>query len=299
MSYRLKSGEDAGRGVRRIAREQIDLASDQLTVGDVGDVGDGVHEARKAFKRLRALLRLSRDPLGDEVYRVENTTFRDLGRELSGVRDAAVLVETLDELRERYADELSHGAFDGLREALHAEARTAHDALEGDRGLTERATADLAAARDRVAGWPLPDHGDVAILAPGFRRIYRRGRKALRAAERDTSTESLHELRKRAKDLWHAAQVLRPAAPKKLKRLGRDAHALSDLVGDDHDLAVLLDAAAQRPGTLADGEHELLMALVRRRRTKLQRAALKCANRLYDSKPRKLTKRLLRGAPAR
>jgi CHAD domain-containing protein len=296
MSYRLKPGEDAGRGVRRIAREQIDLASDELTARDVGD---GVHEARKAFKRLRALLRLARDPLGDEVYRVENTTFRDLGRDLSGVRDAAVLVETLDELRERYAEELSDGAFDGLREALHAEARTAHDALEDDRGLTERAMADLAASRDRTAGWPLPEHSGVAILAPGFRRMYRRGRKALRTAERDTSTESLHELRKRAKDLWHAAQVLRPAAPKTLKRLGRDAHALSDVVGDDHDLAVLLDAAQQRPHALAAGERELLTALVGRRRERLQRIALKRAGKLYDSKSRKLTKRLLRGAPAR
>jgi CHAD domain-containing protein len=296
MAYRLKSGEDAGRGVRRIAREQIDLASDQLTAGDVGE---GVHEARKAFKRLRALLRLSRDTLGDEVYRLENTTFRDLGRDLSGVRDAAVLVATLDELREHHADELPDGAFDGLREALHAEARTAHDALEDDRGRTEGATADLAAARDRIAGWPFPDDRGIAILAPGFRRIYRRGRKALRAAERDTSTESLHELRKRAKDLWHAAQVLRPAAPKKLKRLGRDAHALSDVVGDDHDLAVLHDAALQRPQTLADGEHDLLAAVIGRRRAKLQQVALERAGKLYARKPRKLTKRLLRGARAR
>jgi CHAD domain-containing protein len=297
MAYRLKSGEDAGRGVRRIAREQIDLASGRLTAGDVGE---GVHEARKAFKRLRALLRVARKPLGDEVYRLENTTFRDLGRDLSGVRDAAVLVETLDELRDRYAGELSDAAFDGLREALQAEARTAHDALEDDRALTQRATADLVAARDRVAGWPLPDGAGVAILAPGFRRIYRRGRNALRAAERDTSTESLHELRKRAKDLWHAAQVLRPAAPKQLERLGRDAHALSDVAGDDHDLAVILDAALQRPHALADGEPELLTAIVGRRRAQLQRIALKRAGKLYARKPRKLTKRLLlRGARVR
>jgi CHAD domain-containing protein len=296
MAYRLKSGEHAADGVRRIAREQIDLASEQLTARDLGD---GVHEARKAFKRLRALLRLSRDPLGDEVYRVENTTFRGLGRDLSGVRDAAVLVETLDELREGYADELSDGAFDGLREALEAEARTAHEALEDDRALTERARGDLDAARDRVAGWPLADDGGVASLAPGFRRIYRRGRKALRAADRDTSTECLHELRKRAKDLWHAAQVLRPVAPKKLKRLGRDAHALADVVGDDHDLAVLHDAALERAHALAEGEGELLAAVIARRRSRLQREALERACRLYARKPRKLTKRLLRGARAR
>jgi CHAD domain-containing protein len=297
MSYRLQPQEAAPDGIRRIAREQIDLARNEIAGS--GDVGDSVHEARKSFKRVRALLRLARDELGDEVYRRENSTFRDVGRDLSGVRDAAVLVETLDDVRKRYDGELSDGAFDGLREALDAEARTAHDALEDDRGLTAHALATLAAARDRVAGWPLPDgDADVGILAPGFKRIYRRGRKALRAAEEETGTESLHELRKRAKDLWHAAQVLRPAAPKKLKRLGRRAHDLSDVIGEDHDLAVLLDAARQRRDVLTADERELLAALVGRRRAELQRAALKRGGKLYARKPRKLTK-TIRGAPAR
>jgi hypothetical protein len=33
-----------------------------------------------------------------------------------------------------------------------------------------------------------------------------------------------HELRKRAKYLWCAAQIVRPAAPKKMKRIARRAH---------------------------------------------------------------------------
>jgi CHAD domain-containing protein len=298
MSYRLQTNESVPDAIRRIARGQIDLARDELAGKGERDIGEAVHEARKAFKRLRTVVRLARDQLGDEVYRRENATFRDAGRSLSGVRDAAVLVETLDDIRGRYSDELSAGAFGGLHEALSDEARTAHEALEDDHGAVDRVLTTLDDARDRIAGWPLPDDDDVAILAPGFKRIYRRGRKALRAAERDTSTERLHELRKRAKDLWHAAQVLRPSSPKKLKRLGRCAHALSDVVGEDHDLAVLLDAARQRPHALTPGERKLLAALVGRRRAALQRTALERGRSLYARKPRKLTK-TIRGAPAR
>jgi CHAD domain-containing protein len=121
-SYRLQPDESAPDGIRRIARAQIDLAHEQLTGRGERDIGKAVHEARKTFKRVRALLRLARDELGDEVYRRENAVFRDAGRGLSGVRDAAVLVETLDDIRERYGDELPDGAFAGLRDALAAEA---------------------------------------------------------------------------------------------------------------------------------------------------------------------------------
>jgi CHAD domain-containing protein len=288
-TYRLQPGEGTSEGVRRIARDQIDLARDQLSGRGERDIGKAVHEARKAFKRLRALVRLARDELGDDVYRLENADLRDAGRTLSGVRDAAVLVETLDDLLERYGDELSHGAFVGLRDALATEARMAHDSIEDDRGRVDDVVATLDAARDRVTGWPLPeDDEDSAMLAPGLKRIYRRGRRALRCAREDATTENLHELRKRAKDLWHAAQILRPAAPKKFKRLARRAHDLSDVIGDDHDLAVLLEAAQERPHALATGERELLTSIVERRRAVLQRTALKCGRKVYSRKPRRV-----------
>ena len=80
------------------------------------------------------------------------------------------------------------------------------------------------------------------------------------ASRKDTTTEALHELRKRAKDLWHAAQVVRPIAPKRMKKLARRAHRLSDLAGEDNDLAVLYDGAGRRSGALDPGELELLGA---------------------------------------
>src|ERR671931_531641 len=70
----------AAEGVRRIARGQIDLAVELLESADGGELDEAIHESRKAFKRLRALVRLARDPLGDEAYRRENETFRDAPR---------------------------------------------------------------------------------------------------------------------------------------------------------------------------------------------------------------------------
>jgi CHAD domain-containing protein len=295
--FRLRPDEGAAHGLRRIARGQIELASGRLQDGD-GDAAEAVHEARKSLKRLRAVVRLARDPLGDAVYRSENQAFRDTGRELSAPRDAQVLRETLDDLLERYKGEVSDGAFAGLREALDADAQAAHERIAADAGAVEEVRAALDASRDRIATWPLPEHADVATFVPGFERIYKRGRRALKAARSEPSDENLHELRKRAKDLWHAAQVLRPASPRRMRRLAKRAHALSDLLGDDHDLAVLHEAARRRYRTLGHGELALLRGLIGRRRARLQRDALACGRRVYGAKPKTWTRRLERGAAA-
>ena len=96
--------------------------------------------------------------------------------------------------------------------------------------------------------WPL-ERESIESLAPGFERIYRRGRKAYRRAQEQPSTENLHELRKRSKDLWYAGQVVRPASPKRLKAISKDAKVVSELIGEEHDLALLADSAdgAARP----------------------------------------------------
>jgi CHAD domain-containing protein len=278
--------------VRRIARGQIDLAIELLESADGGEPGQAVHESRKAFKRIRALLRLARDGLGAETYRRENTTFRDAGRALSSVRDARVMVDTLEDLRSRYDEEIPNDGFAGLHEALSADARAAQEQLENDHRAIADVLSTLRVARARIETWPLPEKRGPAALAPGFERIYRRGRRARRAAADRPSTEALHEMRKRAKDLWHAAQLLRPVAPKRMRKLARRAHRISDMAGEDHDLAVLLAAARERAHALQPGELELLEALVARRRAALQKEALARGKRVYRNKPRKLVRRI-------
>jgi hypothetical protein len=121
--------------------------------------------------------------------------------------------------------------------------------------------------------------------------MYRRTRRAYLAARKAPTDENLHELRKRSKDLWHAAQILRPFAPKMMTTLADRAHRLSDLVGDDHDLAVLSHKAAERPELLADKrEAAVLQALIARRRLQIQHKAIELAQRMFVAKPRRLAR---------
>jgi hypothetical protein len=87
--YRLKHGESAKNGIRRIAAGRAGHARDQLGAARNGSFAAGVHEARKDMKKLRSALRLVRDGIGEKAYRRENHRYRDAARRLSGIRDPA------------------------------------------------------------------------------------------------------------------------------------------------------------------------------------------------------------------
>jgi CHAD domain-containing protein len=297
--FRLHRREAMPAGIRRIACGQIDAAVDALGAGAFVNPSEAVHVCRKRFKRVRATARLVNGELAGDAYRLENAAFRDLGRRLSRARDGHVMLETLDALCARYALEIPPGAFADLRAAL------IEDCQASEQRLRERVVAgasivdELRAARTRVAHWRL-EHDAVSALAPGFERTYRRGRRAFVAARKDPTDENLHELRKRAKDIWHAAQILRPTAPKMMKTLADRAHRLSDLVGSDHDLAVLSQQVDQRPECLADEfDAALLHALIARRRRRVQREAIELAKRIFAAKPRELSRPVRRARLAR
>jgi CHAD domain-containing protein len=126
-----------------------------------------------------------------------------------------------------------------------------------------------------------------------LKRIYRNGHRALAAASAEPSVANLHEWRKQAKYLWHQLQVLEPACPDALSKLANEFRELTQLLGDDHDLAVLHETVAANPK--AFGGDKVLQALTRalaRRRAELQQQAFLVGSHLYQDPPRVFTRRI-------
>jgi CHAD domain-containing protein len=284
-SFRLHAGESLRTAVRRIAAAEVDAIIAALE-GRTGE--DTVHEVRKATKRLRALLRLVRDHLGPVRYDRENRAFRDAARALSPVRDAEVLVATVDRLA------AGGGRRPRILASLRRAARARLDAAakHGDsRAVRRRIAARMRRARARVRAWPIRDDGWNA-LRDGVQRVYGRGRRRWRAAAAKPSVSKLHEWRKRAKDLRYALDLLEPLWPGMMKALADEADALADRLGEDHDLALLRRFAleAARDGT--DQREQL--ALIDAARRKLQADAWAVAARIYEARPPRFTRRLAR-----
>lgn len=291
MSYRLEAKEPLGAGLKRIAKEQIDQALEQLTAAPEGR-DEAVHDARKRFKKVRAVLRLGRDAIGEEVYQAENACYRDAGRLLSPIRTSYVMVETLDEILDRDADELDDSVYQTARKQLAAEHETyKRQLLDHDEALTTVAET-IRQARQRVEQWPI-DQNDFPAIAPSLKRVYKRGHRGLVQAYTNPNAENFHEWRKRVKYLWYHSRILENLWADLFDELGDQIHDLANTLGEDHDLTELRQLLLSRPDLFTDEEDmEDLIKGLNRRQAELKQFARQLGERIYVEKPKAFVKRM-------
>lgn len=287
MAFRFKLGEPLDEGVRRISREQIERAQAQLKGPD--DPVVAVHETRKSLKRLRALLRLVRPALGDVSYREENARLREIGRGLSSTRDRHVLLETLLKL-EASAAPARKSLCQAVREALHLANGNDIPAVEA--AAMKLAHARLGEAKRRLAQLQLEGKG-FDIVGAGLEASYRKARRAFHRAYAEPSDEAFHEWRKGTQQHWRHMALLSRAWEGSLNARVAEARALSQLLGDDHDLALLVayvhsEAASGLSGPQVVG----IEKLARQRQDELRAVARPRGLRLFAEGARGMRRRM-------
>jgi len=273
MAFRLSRRDPPSAGARKLADEELSAAIARLR-GQDGSPDQRVHAARKSIKRVRALVRLLRKAMREARFRADNVALGDAARGLSAARDAAVAIATFDQL---------------VREPdiLLVAVRQDLVARSGDAGATpDEATLHGAAeALEQLRPRLIEDLGELDwdVLAAGLEASYAGGRAAMRAAFAEPHDEAFHLWRKRAKDLWYQAQVLESCCTPQLRALAELLAELGDLLGEDHDLAVLAAAAGASP---ALGER------LQARHGQLRGAAWQLGRKIYAERPRAFLRRM-------
>lgn len=233
MAFRFDLNEPLAEGTRRIGRQQIERAVASLR--QVEGRATAVHDTRKALKRMRALLWLVRPALSRSVFRHENERYRGIAELLSGTRDAQVMSETLAKLQA--------GADDGDAKNIATMAalftKRLHDTT-ASAGHVQEAVVRLEQAEQSWHDLPMAEAGFEAAFE-GMETVYRRGRKAMTAAYADPGDEAFHEWRKQVQRHWRHMALLSRAWPQAMEARVALAKELSDVLGDDHDLTVLLE----------------------------------------------------------
>jgi len=310
MAFKFDIDESFANEIPRVARERIDRVTESLTEKPRPSA-ESIHSARKDLKSLRALLRLARGSIANDVRQGENLIFRDIGRSLSALRDSQALVEALKkfakgksrtnsknsvtqkEARSEFIQKVRNGIEQGAVKELPDE--TLKQLKENLHGAS-RSVADWL---DLVSFEP-EDEWEV-FVGRGLRRTYRQGKNLVSQLEtlgkENAGDETWHELRKSAKALGYQMRLLRPIWPELTGPLLEQFDQLTDRLGDDHDLVVLRGRLLNEPykasetQKAADVRRNLIDSLERRRR-KLQMEAFKIARRIYAEKPRQFESRI-------
>lgn len=292
MSYRINPARPLADEVRRVARGEIDTVAMLLQKAPEGRQRS-LHNARKALKRLRGLLKLVR--AGDPAFHDrENARYRDLARSLSLARDADALVETADRFlsKARNAETAAHIAI--IRDWLAARRDRIVCETAG-REVLPSALAVLGEARSALAALDLPGapRDGARLLAHGAGHMVEKARKALKRARRDGEAEAFHELRKAMKYHRMHLSLLGGRWPGGSAARRRRAEALGERLGELNDIdamyAALEAGEAEIAAPVAVAAFRADLALGEKA---LRKACLRQAAELLDDGGKKLTARI-------
>ena len=285
MAYRIDVPERLARELRQIATRELQSAIESLRDQKEGrDVA--IHRCRKSLKKVRALLRLVRKEIGDDIYRAENTRLRDIAASMSAMRDSDVLIGTLVSLRQWADARLAPDELVALSSAIQ-KSREFDAGTTPDDAIT-KAIDNLELAVDRAARWPI-ERNRFLVIEGGIKRSYRSGRRGYARILEDPIEENLHEWRKQVKYLWYMCRLLSRALERSHKNLVEDLDSLAGLLGKDRDLELLRARALQMA---PEAGSPTVIRLIDERRAELQEAAKSLGSRLYNRKPKAFVKRV-------
>jgi CHAD domain-containing protein len=288
MDYTLQPTETVSSGIKRIVDGKVECGIEHID----GDMGrhETVHEVRKRCKEVRAAVRLVRPVL--PTYSEENAHYRDAARRVSDIRDAHAAIETFDDHIEDLLREDGTVA-DGRREELRTRLVERRDRMASEQNLGKRLELvhqDLIEGRERVNDLPIATEGYDAV-AGGLRKSYKRARNRMEDAYEDPEFERFHEWRKRIKYHRYHSRLLRRVWVGPLKARRAELKTLSDVIGDENDLAefqLMMDDEQ-----LFDEETRALLGrLIQGRRSELHRKGRALGERLFTEDPDTLVDRI-------
>ena len=280
MGYHIEKGESLATAFGRIAAEEIDLAMAQSRRLHRGEA---VHNARKALKRLRALLRSLRVAFPKKLFRAENRHIAATCRRISPLRDVHVQLRTLGKLKAAASP-----AGDHIRRQL---LRQQSSFIRRIPALRKTVRALLDVSRQSLASWPLRK-ATAEDLASGLKRIYKQGREAFKAARKSPTPGHLHAWRKKTKSLGYGLEMIKNLGSGELSKMIRSSDILTEALGDDQDLFMVLRALDKEHRSNPASDFDRLANRISLKRAKRQKRAFKLGEKVYGEKSGGFEKRL-------
>jgi len=287
--FAIETYEELRDGVVRNFQEQFNYITHQAEIPDTIDTS--VHEIRKSFKRIRAILRLIRWDIGEDLYHSENRKFRDLSRSLSSLRDYHVII---CDLAERFESE----------ELLIPESRFIQfiNHLNDQKELEYQHLVDIKAMKtiqhtlkqsyQDVQGYDLSRLGPHTI-EKGVKHIYQNCLNHIEKAQHDLTDASLHNLRKCTKYLLYQMQLVEEVWPDYFNNYSKALKEATDLLGDDHNLVEEITIINSMPESLLpQTDKQRLTDALNKERQQLHEETWQLMGKIFTEDPNSFIKRV-------
>jgi CHAD domain-containing protein len=206
---------------------------------------------------------------------------------VSQIRDAEVRLKAVEQLRD--LSKAPKNAFLNLEQLLALELDSFGAAFSD---WQRTAKPRLTHLRGRITGWPL-DQLDCKCLRRAVHKSYQRGHRALESALKKRTTENVHMLRKRVKDLWYQLRILRQLRPLVMSELADELNIIGQNLGGAHDVSLLADRVRKIANdSRTRGEARRLGGLIEVRRKQLEDTAVELANHFYAEQTKQFSERI-------
>ncbi len=294
MAFTMRPGEPTTQAIRRRARTQLGRAADVLTDTKL-PLSERIHEMRTSIKKVRALVALSRAAAPRKAHRADRRLHK-LAAVTSNLRDAEIVVKTLDAIVPGLTRSRKDAALVKARLRLVTRLRGAERAFNAA-SVAESVTVQLLRERHRVRGW-VPPHGGAwnklwREPCVGLSKTYRRARSAMAHAYDDLSPDAFHAWRKAVKTHRYQMLFLQGVWPRPPTTHLAELEQLGEMLGEEHDLAVLEETVARDLTCLPlDSDRDRLRALIDLRRRALRAEARPIGERLFRERARIFRRRL-------
>ena len=229
-------GQETGRRLISAIQKQTEKVTYFCTAENVSS-NVAVHEIRKCFKRIRALLRfyLESPNIFSPFYLNE---FQKAGNLLSPVRESYVNIQIFDRITEGN---------------VHIQERKIKQARELFQGKNRLRTEILIEENDgfndilnRIQKFDIqlesnPELVTVKQIYSETCKSYSNGFDRFRQTELITDGNELHELRKKMKRLWYQVDFVQYMHPRFFRLKSNQLNTITELLGEDHDMYVFIN----------------------------------------------------------
>lgn len=287
--FAIDNQEELHEGIIRVLKEQYAFIKHHTSIPE--DIDTSVHEIRKAIKRVRAILRLVRWDIGEELYQGKNMQFRDLGRQLSELRDYHVIITYLAENFEAEELRIPEESFISLINYLNTKKETELKRLVDNQTL-ETIREQMEISTRELSEFPFDFLGPHTIRQ-GTANAYSQCLNKISETQLKLDDHPLHELRKRVKYLLNQMILIKEVWPDFFKNYSTSLKDASDLLGDDHNIAESITLVDSLPNEIiTDNDKKNLIDSFTKERDHIHRELWPLLGKLFTEDAKAFVKRI-------